>query len=312
MSNAGTLWRLLGLHLAAALCLCAGCGGHSLHVPGDGAADRPYLPDDSAEDSPALAPDAANFTDAEPFGAADRPYFPDDLAEDGSALAPDAATYADAREFLDTVAPDSRVSDTRDAGPDCVLTLQPDIPSRQSVRFQFVSSSSGYLITTGVQCGAFLIDRLDADGGPRAVQIGTYQVILCEGPAPSAPGVGAAVALNQAAVSVLSWDARELQPYQVCVDCAARGWPGMPSYAVTLTSSAPVGPGRYRATFAVLDTLPSWCRGDSGEYTCGWYYPGAYGTYVPWGLCPGFSRTLSVEFELPASGDLDVTVVDQG
>jgi hypothetical protein len=271
-----------------------------------------------AEDSSALGPDAAISVDTQQFfdpGAADAPdaavsIEAQQFLDSGAADSPDAAISPDAGQFPDTIAPDSRASDTADTGLECSANpaRRPDIPSRQTVRFHFVSSSSDYLVTSGIECGAFVIDRLDGDGGVQALLLGMRAQCICECPVPPTPSVGSATALNQSAASVLSWNARELQPYQVCVECSARP-PGAPSETHTFTSAAPVGPGPYRATFAVMNTLPATCSGQSADMRCGSQYGGYPSASNSW-LCPDASRTLSVEFDLPASGDLDVTVVD--
>jgi hypothetical protein len=318
--NSNPRRRMLGLPVA--LCLCAVCASHSLRpLPDsvhDGAASRSS--DASAEDGSALAPDAAISADAQAFldtGVADSPDAAISADAEGSvdsdaADSPDAAISADAEQFLDAIAPDSRASDTGDTGLECVAYPEPlpDIASRQTVHFHFVSSSSDYLVTSGIECGAFVVDRLDSDGGAQALLLGMRAQCICECPVPPTPSVGSATALNQSAASVLSWDARELQPYQVCVDCGARGWFGASSYPYTFTWAAPVSSGRYRATFAVMNTLPATCLGQPADMRCGSQY-GGYSYASSW-LCPDASRTLSVEFDLPASGDLDVTLVDQG
>jgi hypothetical protein len=69
----------------------------------------------------------------------------------------------------------------------------------------------------------------------------------------------------------------------------------------------PVTAGRYRATFAVIDDLTAFgCTiAAAGSVTCTPSTPWPEEGYVP--LCPG-SRTLSVDFDLPGQGDVEIAV----
>ena len=296
---------------ATALCLGASCGRHALKSTrgGQDAAARGQ-PDVALAIGPdtevASQPDAPEAGQADESTVADSA-LPDSSAEQSSILGLDAAVQADAPESLDAGPPDSQSDTVRDTEAECPAwpALRPGIPSRQRVSFHFVSSSPAYLVTDGLQCGPFAIARIDAEAGPQSVLLVMPAVCICECPRPAAPGVSSLIPLNQSSATVLSWDATELQPYQFCVDCGARGGYGV--FTFTYASSAPVGPGRYRATFSVMDVLPPNCHADPGGARCDTQYdfspPSVY--------CP-VARTLSVEFELPPSGDLDVTVVDQG
>jgi hypothetical protein len=148
------------------------------------------------------------------------------------------------------------------------------------VTFSF-GAGSGYLVSGGISCGTIQIDRLDGAGG--TLTLGLGEQVVCEGPAPQPPSIDAAVAISGGTAS-LQWDARELTTFYGCVNCADRGWPGL-GWVQTLEAVAqPVDAGPVPPP------------------------PGGNGTFQP--LCTA-SRTVSVEFDLPASGDLQVAVPAQ-
>ena len=160
----------------------------------------------------------------------------------------------------------------------------------------------------GNSCLVFAIARASNDGGTTSVRTGAYFDPICEGSAPPPPSPTGAVTLDQAETPTLTWDARELEAHTACVDCAPLGW-GNRTYDVALYRSVPVSSGTYRATFGVLDSPLTGCTLYSGTLVCGgtgqpgWPHPAELS------LCQA-ARTLSVDFVLPESGDVDVDVTN--
>jgi hypothetical protein len=282
------------------LCLWVSCGGRSLHLGKDAAV------------------------------AAEHPQSPDAPRDTGAEVALDGRLEADARVDVDSedtaldVADDTRVDEAMDAqavdaaadsaadGRACPASPvpPPDVPSRQTVRFRFAGSSSGYLVSAGTNCLPFSITRI-ADGS--RIPLDAYQPIICEGPAPLPPGPAAAIALTGTESPVLTWDARMVERHTACVDCSAR-WPSWPAtgsvtYDLDFYVRVPIAPDRYRATFGVLDPLPSFCTAVGDRASCT-RSPGPGYPYSPEFQPCQSSRTLAVDFDLPESGDVDVTVND--
>jgi hypothetical protein len=293
---------MLRVSTLALVLLCATCSAH----PFRGGADAAGRTSDGAAAGDARTPDTLSNSGSGDTSVAD---------SENRMPAPDLA--------YDVAAADREavpLDDATGGAPACVANPQPppDIPSRQTVRFHFQSSSSGYLVSQGSECLPFLIER-HRDGSTTPIILGSYRTFMCE--APSAPPIfpANAIALGHPGGAMLTWDARQLEPHQVCVDCEARGWPEIRSYPLTMYTRVPVDPGRYRATFTVIDPLPISCAAEAGMATCGVPpVPGAPSPEPPMQLCPG-SRTFSVDFELPAipdldsaAGDVDVMVEDSG
>lgn len=177
-----------------------------------------------------------------------------------------------------------------------------EMPSRATVRFRF-RGTSGWLATQGRYCSGMVIERVGGGVVPRVFGAGC----LCECAAPPPPSVSQVRALNGA--QELTWDGRGLVSCSVAVDCATRGWPGVGVQFTYQSVMQPVAAGRYRASFATYTEAPFNCRGDAdaGMLDC---------TAPPGPPMLGHSgdslcnadATLSVEFDLPASGEVVVDV----
>jgi hypothetical protein len=167
----------------------------------------------------------------------------------GETLAVDAeqdAPMLDVSHDLGALAlADAPIGKDLEVGPACVAYPQPppDVPSRQAVRFHFVSSAPGYVVTQGTECLPFVIET-SGDGGMTALLLDVRgrNNTSCEG-APYLQALPAgAIALSQDGEATLTWDTRQLEPHLLCVDCTAQGWPGTSSGLWTLYTRVPVGP----------------------------------------------------------------------
>ena len=234
------------------------------------------------------------------------------------------SSHVDDRWISPDAGSDAADDDATDAGNDaiadvgtdaprgtCETSPVQDVPSRQSVTFHFAAGASGYLVTSGIECSALGIARLDP-AGEQNVALGLAFQCVCECPRPPDPHVLAAHSLTSSSGTsppTLAWDARELVTCTRPWDCNMHGWPGGGIQLVREGAMVPVSEGRYRATFAMLDTLPTGCTTSSdGSVSC----PMQFGPGVPmfprtYELCPAM-RTVSVEFDLPANGSIDVAV----
>ena len=304
------------LPLVGILIVCASCGSHALRGRTDAAANAS---DSIAADDLVLPDVSSDPVPGEPLTAdvSSERTVREVLSASGAVDTSDAIVAGDTAGVdlsLDVATADSAdapAGDVLDSGPACVANpvAPPDTPSRQTVRFHFASTSSSFLVSRGYECSPITIARY-AETGTTPLTVDLLTQIFCEGPVPPSPGPASAVALNQPGGPVLAWDARELEAHQACVDCSTRGWTGMASYPVVVYARVPVSAGHYRATFAVLDSLPSVCRSADGiTATCTTTYGPFPNIPSQVSLCPS-SRSLSVEFDLPASGDVDVTVTD--
>lgn len=214
--------------------------------------------------------------------------------------------------------PDPRCADAGDAGdaadaPDapadadtCAMPLT-SIGSRQTVHFSFPAGASGYIVTGGMFCGGMRLERIEA-GTPTSIPMGLPFECICECAPPPPPSYTTAHALAGTDSFVFNWDARAMATCMHTVDCAMRGWPGVPPASETLGVLVPVPSGHYRATFGVVDTLPSRCTaGTDGAVNCSPALPMGPGGLGPYDLCPG-AREVQVEFDVPPSGDVNVSV----
>jgi hypothetical protein len=209
---------------------------------------------------------------------------------------------------------------TRDAGADVpvgtcttgpVIDPAVDIASRQTVSFRFQGAS--YLITRGYLCAPMRIESVTA-AAPRPLALDMLAVCpLCANGCPAFGPMQFTEARLEPDVNpvvMLTWDARALDTCTSYVDCALSG-SGRPTPDYRLQTHGwhrPVFSGRYRATFGFADPsrLPTGCVVDGNEIQCS-RPTGPGPNPTTWDLCPN-SRTVSVEFDLPASGDLTVDV----
>lgn len=195
-----------------------------------------------------------------------------------------------------------------DAGtrPECIgaRTQGTDVPSTQTVRFRLTGPAGSYVVSAGDACSPFEIER----GAHDPVTQGRPYAPLCEGPPPQRPAPRSALALD--AAPELIWDARELVATgSGCFDCGSGS--GLTRYQTySIDALEPVAAGRYRATFAILDAvdgaLPLGCSADGGMAYCAPTWGMGFGG-GPFTICPA-SRFVTVELDLPASGDVEVPV----
>jgi len=323
------LLAMLRVSAPALLLLCASCAKHGLHTgphaagdaavaaetvrdveDGQGAAGR-----DGAADGAGDMADAADVALARVLDTGSDFGSGETLAVDAEH---DVSVQDVARDLGASELADTPVGSELDAGPACVAHPEPppDVPSRQTVRFHFVSSSPGYVVSKGSECLPFVIEA-SGDGGMTPILLDVRRNDSnCEGSQYYQALPAGAIALGQNGGATLTWDARRLEAHLLCVDCAAQGW-GTSSSPLTLYTRVPVAPDHYRATFAVLDSLPANCKAVDGGVSCErWPGPADMSHDQLLKLCPS-SRTLTVDFELPspgnvdsASGDVDVTVND--
>ncbi len=224
-------------------------------------------------------------------------------ADTGSEAGTDARLGRDVEDAADAV--DARADAP---GGTCETAPVTDVPSRQTVRFTFPATTTGYLVSDGVGCSPAAYTRLDG-ATETAVPLGLGFQCLCECPRPPDPYASALMSFMAVrGVPGLTWDAREIVTCTSAFDCGTR-WPGAGWQTVVNAAWVPVQPGRYRATFGIVDTLPRGCfEATDGAVTCSGeaMYPSP-GYFPPYGICPAMRR-VSVEFELPASGDVIVPV----
>jgi hypothetical protein len=188
--------------------------------------------------------------------------------------------------------------------------VPPDDSSRQTVRFNF-PAGSGWLVTQGQGCGPLDIEQVGS-AGSEPLDLGLPYQVICEGPPPPSTGATTVVDLSAGATAAVTWDARALVTYDVCTDCSAQGWTGEGVVHSTGGFYRAVSAGHYRATFSVADDVSTLgCQrpppGTSGPVYCNPPYDGGASYGEPYALCNA-QRVITVEFDLPASGDVDVEV----
>jgi hypothetical protein len=188
-----------------------------------------------------------------------------------------------------------------------------DVPSRAQVRFNFAASqAAGYLVVAGRGCAPFTVEQVRGDGSTEMVRSGVTQYDDCSGsPPPLDFGTTSLVDLSTPRTAALSWDGRAVQVYNTCTDCSQGGTVGGGILEqLAAGGSAPVDPGTYRARFAVLaapDQVGCQLNPD-GTASCTPPYIGPTDGLYDLPPCPGGGRYLTVDFTLPASGQVDVDV----
>jgi hypothetical protein len=201
------------------------------------------------------------------------------------------------------------------ACPGCGAPEEPpaDVPSRAQVRFNFAASqAAGYLVVGGLGCAPFTVEHVLDDGSTEMVRSGVTQNDDCSGsPPPQDFGTTSLVDLSAPRTAALTWDGRAVQAYSTCVDCSQGGTTGGGLIdQLAAGGSAPVDPGTYRARFAVLATPDQvGCQlGADGTASCTPPYVGPTDGRYDLPPCPGGGRYLTVDFTLPADGQVDVDV----
>jgi hypothetical protein len=173
---------------------------------------------------------------------------------------------------------DGGTADAGDAAPD---TGSPDADG----------AAGAWFVTSGSYCVGAAVDRI-FDGSVERVPLAIGFQCPCEC---ALPGLGASGWVRaQPGGTAWTWDARGLVLYSEYVDCS-KSWPGMPPAPVQRGAPQPVPPGHYVARFAVADALP----GGGPSYSSG--------VMAVAQLCPT-TRTISVAFDLPGTGDVTVHV----
>lgn len=184
-------------------------------------------------------------------------------------------------------------------------TGESPVESTQTVAFHFTGSA--FVAVEGHLCEGFTIDEwTGSDWTPLKKQLPFD--CGCECPRPADPQVTLynRVTGVEGPGSTHSWDARALALWTECDDCFDMG------FVERLNSALqPLAAGHYRATFAVdNEPAPESCTDlDDGTVQCD-ANSFTDDDVFPWEtlrLCEG-DRTVQVEFDLPASGDVTVEV----
>ncbi len=200
---------------------------------------------------------------------------------------------------------DGGTSDAADSGDARAcrddLASEPQ-PSVHDVRFTF--SGSGFVVSAGASCAGMQLQELLVGGEVADIPLALGFQCLCEC---APPRVHATALVDASEGGTIAWDGRVADSYSTCLDCAMRGFPGAPGGIELHEVLRPARAARYRATFAVQDTLPAGCTDTGTEITCsgGATDPVAGTGTLP--LCTS-NRTVSVELDLPESGSLTVPV----
>jgi hypothetical protein len=177
------------------------------------------------------------------------------------------------------------------------------IVSRAMVRFE-VSGGAGHVVYRGRSCRTFEIEH-EVDGSWQRVALDLGFSCVCECPTPGAP---LSIGLRPISSSVYSevWDGRQMATVQRNVDCSTRSFSARGVVAERVGNFQPMPAGRYRVSFAIVDTVPPQCMNLMDGYWCpptstvGAPEAGAYA------LCPG--RRVSATFDLPETGRVTVPV----
>lgn len=185
--------------------------------------------------------------------------------------------------------------DGSDTGATSCVPDQPleDLDSKQKVTFEFSGSEVSGVVVSGSRCDVF--DIRDENDSP-LLQTRPYAP-LCEGAPPPRPCVERTTVASDHPTIV--WRGTSLHKYFTCEDCAIWDRPEAfraPQYAVQ-----PVATGQYRATFAIVDPADETPYYGCHQIDYDWDIP------VPVEICPS-SRTVSVDFTLPETGDITVSV----
>ncbi|MDB4994884.1 MAG: hypothetical protein JWM74_2316 [Myxococcaceae bacterium] len=186
-------------------------------------------------------------------------------------------------------------------------------PSVQVVRFHFPTTASRFVVDGGAYCDVVQIARIDpASAAATLVPQSAAFECGCECPRPFV-GSTTALRLSGASTPTLEWDARGVSFYKCNDVCQGGGTIPDQTFDFTHHVTRPLAPGRYRATFAIFDSIPpQWSAQGPDHITAdnrngfGDSPPNGFGG----GACEG-ARKASVDFDLPAaptSLDIDVAV----
>jgi hypothetical protein len=181
------------------------------------------------------------------------------------------------------------------------------LPSRQSVHFTIESQRRGWAVISADRCGALSVERQNGDGSWQPLVLGIPYQCGCECPVP--PDFAGLQSLSSP--PKLTWDARELAVVSTILNCPTtpghtQGMPMLRAFP------QPVAAGHYRATAVVFDSLPVACteQVETGWASCVDFSrsPYPFAPLTEYKACPG-NRTAKAEFDLPASGDIDVVML---
>lgn len=200
-------------------------------------------------------------------------------------------------------------SDSGSAGAQVDASPPPtEIPSAQTVTFHItnVSGADRYIVVMGNNCTSAEIARL-ADGGHTPIPQQTGFQCPCECPMPGAalPTVFHRVGVDSV---TMTWDARGLLTWRDEILCHDN--PPLPPRRASVVAGVlrPVEAGTYRIALGVEPSLPAGCDGSGSgpEYRCAV----SYASNDLSDLAPRCetSTVATVDFSLPASGDVDVSV----
>ncbi len=194
-------------------------------------------------------------------------------------------------------------------GGDAAVTQPPptEIASRQRVTFRFSGASTAWVAVTGSACDAQSFARSTSAGWTPLTLTAPF-VCVCEcNPPRFTPVATEWRRFDPASLPSVTWDARALVRYAYNFDCGQR-FTGRSVERFDAFVAQPVAAGRYRATFAIRDDAPSGCAVEGATATCSADSSGsgsAFGSDHT--LCPA-PRTVTVEFDLPATGDVEIPV----
>lgn len=187
-----------------------------------------------------------------------------------------------------------------------------EIASRQRVTFRFSGAATSWVAVAGSACDPHAFAR-GAGASWTPLMLTAPFVCECECNPPRVTPVATEWRrIDAASRPSVTWDARALVRYAHPVNCGQR-FPGRGVENFDAFVAQPVAAGHYRVAFAIRDDAPSGCNVDGATATCSASPSGSgtgFGSDIA--LCPS-PRTVTVEFDLPATGDIEVPVtVPQG
>jgi hypothetical protein len=181
-----------------------------------------------------------------------------------------------------------------------------DLPSTQSVRIEFTNDGEApvWLLDWGEQCTRFAVESYE-NGAWTALPIGANSLepddICCEGGCDWSNLWHYFVEVPPGQSASLEWDARAVVLSDDTYACA---------YGVEYRPSAlqPVAPGRYRIALGLrLEVEAPDCQEeDKGVVPCTVIESGSFPPQIE-SMCE-VPESVTVEFQLPATGDVDLSV----
>lgn len=189
--------------------------------------------------------------------------------------------------------------DAVDAGPMCTVDPPAHVPSAVAVQFEIVNTGAKarWVAQGGTWCDAWAVT-----GAPRA----TGYHCGCACPEPAVAATDGWVLLQPGESYIIGWDARRMEAFTRLHTCAD-------GETICLDTGAllPLAPGTYTVRIGATDTLPAHCVADPGEPEIFCAPPADAGAATPpspQALCPELDTVAEATFDLPASGELTVTL----